>query len=95
MIDQLFKKPKLYECAIINLENSSSRGSHWVAYRKFGDVIIYYDPLGNLRPPRPLQEYFGNCKVFYNRQSYQKISEFTCGQNCVKFLTRKLPCPLQ
>lgn len=95
MIDRIFKKPRLYECAIINLENSSSRGSHWVAYRKIGNIVIYYDSLGNLRPPKRLQEYFKNCKVFYNREKYQKIDESTCGQNCYKFLTRKLPCPLQ
>lgn len=92
MIDKLPIKPQFSECAIVNLQNSMEEGSHWVAYKKSGQVVTYFDSFGNLRPPKELQNYFRGCKVFYNRDRYQELNQSNCGQNCIKFLKGKLQC---
>jgi len=45
--------------------------SHWVAYAKRDNHVIYFDSFGNLRP-KELMRYFGNgvTKIKYNRIGY-------------------------
>jgi hypothetical protein len=80
-------KPYKYECAIINYDTSDSSGSHWVAYRKISDVILYFDSMGNLKPPSELLNYFGEKNLlYYNQERYQNSNSSICGQLCLKFL---------
>jgi len=60
--DTLAKKPKLNECAIMNLDDTSGDGTHWVAWFKSGDKKWYFDSFG-LHPPTELNNYLGD--VFY------------------------------
>ena len=92
MIDDLPKKPDFYESGIVNLQKLSQEGSHWVAYRKIGKIVEYFDSFGNLRPPKEVEKYFQGCQVYYNRDRYQDLVQSNCGQNCIKFLKNKL-CP--
>ena len=39
------------ESAIVNLDDASGPGTHWVCYKKRGDRVMYFDGFGNLRPP--------------------------------------------
>jgi len=57
------------ESGIVNLDDARSPGTHWVAYAKRGDHVIYFDSFGNIRPPKELVRYFGNgmTKIEYNR----------------------------
>jgi len=41
--DTLLKKPKRNECAIINLDDTSGNGTHWVAWFKRGNNKFYFD----------------------------------------------------
>ncbi|KAE9521408.1 hypothetical protein AGLY_018230 [Aphis glycines] len=41
--DNLPKKPLAIECGILNLDISSSNGSHWVAFYKIKDKVEYFD----------------------------------------------------
>lgn len=43
--------PHPKECAIVNIDDSSGSGTHWVAYRENGKDIYHFDSFGNLRPP--------------------------------------------
>ncbi|KAL6257713.1 hypothetical protein P5V15_011293 [Pogonomyrmex californicus] len=62
-------------------------GTHWVAYAKRNDRVIYFDSFGNLRPPKELVRYFGdNVMIEYNRTSYQTYDQSVCGQLCLWFL---------
>ena len=58
--------PLTNESAIINLDNKEAPGTHWVAYRKINNKIIYFDSFGNLKPPLELVQYFKPGKVKYN-----------------------------
>lgn len=51
MKDALPKNPLLNESAIVNLDNASGEGTHWVCYKKIGNNEYYFDSFGNLRPP--------------------------------------------
>ena len=49
--DRLPSRPKFKESAIVNLDTENSTGTHWVAYKKIGKNVHYYDSFGNLTPP--------------------------------------------
>ena len=75
------------ENGILNLDNFEGPGTHWVAYAKRGDRVVYFDSFGNLRPPKELVRYFGNVsKIEYNHTSYQTYNQSICGQLCLRFL---------
>jgi len=44
--DTLPKKPKQNECAIMNLDDTSGNGTHWVAWFKRGNDKFYFDSFG-------------------------------------------------
>ena len=82
--------PKYRESAIVNLDDQSGPGTHWVAYRKNGNNIVYFDSFGDLQPPIDLMLYFGVDNVKYNHERYQDFDTFVCGHLCLKFLSNKL-----
>jgi len=65
------------ESGIVNLDDARSPGTHWVAYAKRDNHVIYFDSFGNLWPPKELIQYFGNdvTKIKYNRTSYQTYNQ--------------------
>ena len=85
MRDNLPAKPNINECGIVNLDSKVGRGTHWVAYKKRGDKVIYFDSYGNLQPTTELIEYFRGCNIKFNHDKYQN-STFNCGHLCLEFL---------
>ena len=75
------------ERGIVNLDNASGPGTHWVAYKKRGSTVVYFDSYGNLKPPLELQRYFKNCKIIYNTDLFQTKS-YNCGHLCLEFLSK-------
>lgn len=87
MKDSLPRNPLKNECGIINLDNSSGPGTHWVAYKKTGTSVIYFDSFGNLQPPQEIVKYIGSRnKIFFNHDTFQSYNSFNCGQLCIHFL---------
>jgi hypothetical protein len=89
MRDALPTRIRGNECGIVNLDDATGPGTHWVAYAKRGDAAVYFDAFGNLRPPRDLARYLGDngaTAVTYNRRSFQTFDRRTCGQSCLRFL---------
>ena len=78
------------ESAVVNLDDKDGPGSHWIAYRKDGEDVTYFDSFGNLKPPKDLINYLGLDVVEYNYKNYQKYDSFKCGHLCLKFLANKL-----
>lgn len=94
MRDELPKKARCKESAIVNLNKSNEEGSHWVAYCKNGKKVDYFDSFGQLAPFPELVEYLKNCKISYNNLRYQNFDQSTCGSLCVLFLKKQLKqCP--
>lgn len=82
--------PHYNESAIVNLDDTRGPGTHWVAYRKRGSNVIYFDSFGDLQPPIELLLYLGVDQVKYNHERYQDYNTFNCGHLCLKFLTGSL-----
>lgn len=93
MLDNLPKKVNINENAIINLSRTGLEGSHWVCFRKAGNIVEYFDPIGNLAPPKLLLKYLcrknNDCKIYYNFTSVQKVDTNICGELCLLFLARQ------
>jgi hypothetical protein len=84
--DKLPRCPKQIESAIVNLDIEDGTGTHWVAYRKIGKTVEYYDSFGNIPPPKELQTYLNGCEIIYNYDRHQKYNTENCGHLCLKFL---------
>lgn len=85
MRNNLPRKPHTYECGIVNLDESSGPGTHWVAYYKMNKNIEYFDSFGNLRPPKEIEKYLGK-NILFNHRVYQIYNSVNCGHLCLKFL---------
>ena len=80
-------KPWNHECGVVNMDDESGPGTHWVAYKKVGKIVIYFDSFGNLPPPKELQYYFKTAKnVLYNYKREQPDDTLICGHLCLDFL---------
>lgn len=91
MRDKLPKDgPWRCESAIVNLDDNTGPGTHWVAYKKSGKRVNYFDSFGNLQPPSELLTYFGVGSVNYNYKRYQEYDTIECGHLCLKFLCQQL-----
>lgn len=56
---------------MINLDTSNNEGTHWVAHKKIGNSVQYYDSFGNLPPLLELQKYLNKCIIKYNYKRQQ------------------------
>lgn len=91
MKDSLPIKSLKNENAIVNLDNSHGLGTHWVAYKKRGSSVHYFDSFGNLRPPIELLRYFGTgVRISFNYSTYQSANSVVCGHLCLLFLSKAL-----
>ena len=82
--------PKYYESAIINLDDVSGPGTHWVAYRKRGNNFVYFDSFGDQQPPLDLMLYLDVDEVKYNHERYQDFNTYVCGHLCLQFLSEAI-----
>ena len=82
--DTLPKKPKKKECGILNLDDTSGSGTHWVAWYKNGDEKNYFDSYG-LQPPNELIDYL-HSPILYNTERVQPYDQVFCGHLCLYVL---------
>ena len=88
MRDSLPAKPKREESAIVNLNRSDQRGSHWVCYYKRGLNRIYFDSFGQITPIE-IQNYLKRRKeqgigvIHRNTDIVQPINTNICGHLCL------------
>ena len=93
MRDQLPKKPNNVETGIINLDNSSGPGTHWVAYAIDPRGIVYFDSYG-LAPPKEFMQYVNekserfSIPIFYSTLPTQQLNDPPiCGREVLNVLT--------
>ena len=74
-------QPWKNESAIVNLDETSGLGMHWVCYKKRGEKVHYFYAYGNLRPPAELIRYFGTSvtDIHYNYERKQASDTVVCG----------------
>ncbi len=82
--DALPSKPKKTECGILNLDDTSGSGTHWVAWYKNGNNKFYFDSYG-LQPPVEMLRYLKS-PVLYNTEQVQPSDQVFCGHLCLYVL---------
>jgi len=75
--DMLPKRLKMQKCGIMNLDDSSGGGTHWVAWFKRGNDKFYFDSFG-LPLPTELNNYLDG-EVSYPTEQLQLRQEVFCG----------------
>lgn len=85
-------RPRYNESCIINLDSIAGAGTHWVAYKKRGGLVTYFDSFGDLPPPRELVLYLRKFtdKICYNYERQQNFNTVWCGHLCLKFLSSRI-----
>lgn len=87
MKDKLPKNIWRNETGIVNLDDTSGEGTHWVCYKKLLNTVYYFDSFGNLPPPQELLFYFIPAKnILYNSVTWQEKNTNICGHLCLDFL---------
>ena len=78
------------ECFIMNIDQSNSSGTHWIAVNIVEGKTYYFDSFG-LPPTEEIKRY---CKEprFYNSFVFQKPDEVICGHLCLYFLYSMRKC---
>ena len=84
--NDLPKLPHKQECGILNLDDSSGSGTHWVAWYKDNDKKYYFDSYG-LTPPTELINYLQS-PIYYNSDRIQPDGTVVCGHACLYFLKK-------
>src|SRR6218665_3372582 len=83
--DELPERQRANECGILNLDDSSGSGTHWVCWIKRGNYKVYFDGYG-LHHPVELVKYLHR-PVYYNSERIQPVTKcfaviFAC--TCLK-----------
>ena len=78
------------ECFVMNTDDSSSSGTHWIAVNVTDGKTFCFDSYG-LEPTMEIKKY---CKEprFYNTFEIRKPNEVICGHLCLYFLYRMRNC---
>ena len=82
--DTLPKRAKRKECCILNLDDTTGSGTHWVAWYKNGAEKKYFDSYG-LQPPNELVAYLRS-PILYNTEQIQPKDQVFCGHLCLYVL---------
>ena len=86
MRDNLPNTPNRNECGILNFDDSTGDGTHWVAWFKKGRNKYYFDSFG-VQPPLELREYLKS-PIYYSTEQIQKSNQVICGHLCLFMLKR-------
>ena len=81
------RNPRKNESLIINLDTNRGPGTHWVAVKKRGNKIIYFDPFG-IQPPKEVIRYYKPLTIYYTTTKVQKLNSIICGKLCLQFLKK-------
>ncbi|XP_074114006.1 uncharacterized protein LOC141537075 [Cotesia typhae] len=71
------------ESAMINSDDNHGPETHWVAYKKINDEVIYFASFGNLQLPQHLTEYLEVGSVKYNHERDHDFDTIICGHLCL------------
>lgn len=92
MKDHLPNKMRKNESMIVNLDDSTGNGTHWVCFCKQNREIKYFDSFG-IEPPTELLNYFKTRnQLTYSVDINQNFDEVICGHLCLKFLSNENLC---
>ena len=71
---------------VINLDEHSDTGTHWVALFCNRNEIVYFDSFGVESIPEEIKEFIGNRKIKANIFRTQTNNSVICGYFCIGFI---------
>ena len=71
---------------IINLDEDSGIGTHWVALYVKNNDITYFDSFGVEHIPKEIKKFIGNKNVIVNIFRMQAYDSIMCGYFCIEFI---------
>ena len=72
------------ECGILNFDDTTGNGTHWVAWHRDNDKNYYFDSYG-IQPPNELKKISEN-PILYDTEQIQPKQEVFCGHLCLYVL---------
>ena len=70
---------------IVNYDENSKSGSHWVSCVKNGDILYHFGSYG-IPSMREIKGHFSNCHIHYNDRAVQLDGSSICGHLCLAFI---------
>jgi len=86
--DEIPNKIPINSCLVINLDDSSGGGTHWVCLcnSKKSKRILYYDSFGIEYPPEEILQMKTKKGIVANDSQHQDINSILCGYYCLKVI---------
>lgn len=80
---------QINSCAIVNADDSSSPGSHWLAlFLKTQKIVEFFDSYGNSPDFYGIDTSYYS-KIEWNSIVFQSPTSNVCGQYCIYFLYKR------
>ena len=74
------------EAYIINLDEDSDIGTHWIALYVNNKTVTYFDSFGIEHMPKEVKKFIGNRNIITNICRIQNYYSITCGYFCIGFI---------
>ena len=71
---------------VINLDEYSDIGTHWVALYVQNNDVTYFDSFGVEHIPKEIKTFIGNKKIKTNIFRIQEYDSIMCGYFCIGFI---------
>ena len=71
---------------VINLDEYSGIGTHWVALYVYNDDVTYFDSFGVEHIPKEIIKFIGNKSIKTNIFRIQAYDSIMCGYFCTGFI---------
>ena len=71
---------------VINLDNYSDIGTHWIALYVNNKTVTYFDSFGIENIPKEVKQFIGNRNIISNIYRIQNYDSVMCGYFCIGFV---------
>ena len=90
MFNEVFSRGNLQKIKdgtyIINLEEYSDTGTHWVAFHMINDDVTYFGSFGVEHIPKEIKAFIKNKNIKTNIFRVQAYDSVMCGYFCIGFI---------
>ena len=86
--DNIPNKIPVNSCLVINLDDSTGQGTHWVCLcnSQKSKRLLYYDAFGIDYPPQEVLDMKSKKGIVANNSQHQHIDSILCGYYCLKVI---------
>ena len=71
---------------VINLDEYSDIGTHWIALYVNNETVTYFDSFGIEHIPKEVKKFISNRNIISNIYKTQNYDSFMCGYFCIGFI---------